>query len=186
MPDAFGLSYEDAYVVAGDGVRLTMERLRPGPTLGPAWTHAQRAEHAQLAWNAWRARCAPPVGPVLPPAPAQGLGALLSLTSAQVRLHAWMMWAPHLDEAARRARPTVIFFQENAGNMAFRWGAPRLGGARRRGCAPALSGPAPPFEWAPPGGARPLLRPQARQTVQRSWPDPSAPLGTPCLAGSTS
>lgn len=37
-----------------------------------------------------------------------------------VRLHAWLMWAPHLDEAARRARPTVIFFQENAGNMAFR------------------------------------------------------------------
>lgn len=58
------------------------------------------------------------------------------LLPCQVRLHAWLMWAPHLDEAARRARPTVIFFQENAGNMAFRSGgqAARLAAAAHLSC----------------------------------------------------
>lgn len=37
-----------------------------------------------------------------------------------LRLHAWIMFPPHWGEAERRSRPTVMFFQENAGNMAFR------------------------------------------------------------------
>ena len=44
------------------------------------------------------------------------------LTTADgVRLHAWLMWPEHWGAAERRSRPTVVFFQENAGNMAFRW-----------------------------------------------------------------
>jgi hypothetical protein len=39
-----------------------------------------------------------------------------------LRLHAWYMWPAHWDAAQRRAAPTVVFFQENAGNMAYRWG----------------------------------------------------------------
>lgn len=43
------------------------------------------------------------------------------LTTADgLRLHAWLMWPPHWGEERRRSAPTVIFFQENAGNMAFR------------------------------------------------------------------
>ncbi|PSC75999.1 alpha beta-hydrolase superfamily isoform B [Micractinium conductrix] len=43
------------------------------------------------------------------------------LTTADgLRLHAWMVWPPHWGEAERRSRPTVLFFQENAGNMAYR------------------------------------------------------------------
>ena len=43
------------------------------------------------------------------------------LTTADgVRLHAWLMWPAHWGPAERRSRPTVMFFQENAGNMAFR------------------------------------------------------------------
>lgn len=37
-----------------------------------------------------------------------------------LRLHAWLMWPAHWGPAQRRARPTLVFFQENAGNMAFR------------------------------------------------------------------
>ena len=47
------------------------------------------------------------------------------LTAADgVRLHAWLMWPPHWSEEQRRSRPTVMFFQENAGNMAFRCAHP--------------------------------------------------------------
>ncbi|KAL4859586.1 Alpha/beta hydrolase domain-containing protein WAV2 [Chlorella vulgaris] len=41
-------------------------------------------------------------------------------TSDGLRLHAWLMSAPELSEQQRRAAPTVIFCQENAGNMAWR------------------------------------------------------------------
>lgn len=41
-------------------------------------------------------------------------------TSDGLRLHAWLMWPPHWGPEERRRRPTVVFFQENAGNMAFR------------------------------------------------------------------
>lgn len=37
-----------------------------------------------------------------------------------LRLHAWMMWPRHWSAEERRRRPTVLFCQENAGNMAFR------------------------------------------------------------------
>ena len=46
------------------------------------------------------------------------------LTTADgVRLHGWLMWQPHsggLD--VRRSRPTVVYFNESVGNMAFRCG----------------------------------------------------------------
>lgn len=38
-----------------------------------------------------------------------------------LRLHAWMMWPRHWSAEERRRRPTVLFCQENAGNMAFRY-----------------------------------------------------------------
>jgi hypothetical protein len=41
-------------------------------------------------------------------------------TSDGLTLHAWLMSAPELSEQQRRAAPTVIFCQENAGNMAWR------------------------------------------------------------------
>ncbi|GAB4817768.1 hypothetical protein N2152v2_004814 [Parachlorella kessleri] len=45
----------------------------------------------------------------------------LWLTAADgTRLHAWYMWPKGWTPEQRRARPTVLFFQENAGNMAFR------------------------------------------------------------------
>lgn len=37
-----------------------------------------------------------------------------------VRLHAWFMWLKGLTPEQRRRRPTVVFFQENAGNMSYR------------------------------------------------------------------
>ena len=43
------------------------------------------------------------------------------LTTADgLRLHAWLMWPRHWGPDERQRRPTVLFFQENAGNMAFR------------------------------------------------------------------
>lgn len=43
------------------------------------------------------------------------------LTGADgVRLHAWFMWLQGLSAEERRQRPTVVFFQENAGNMSYR------------------------------------------------------------------
>ena len=37
-----------------------------------------------------------------------------------VKLHAWMMWPARWAAEQRRRRPVVVFFQENAGNMAYR------------------------------------------------------------------
>ena len=37
-----------------------------------------------------------------------------------VRLNAWLMWPRHWTAADRQHRPTLVFFQENAGNMAYR------------------------------------------------------------------
>ncbi|KAL3149046.1 hypothetical protein ABBQ32_001891 [Trebouxia sp. C0010 RCD-2024] len=36
------------------------------------------------------------------------------------KLHSWMMWPSGWSSQKRRSRPTVLFFQENAGNMSFR------------------------------------------------------------------
>ncbi|KAI7839221.1 hypothetical protein COHA_007034 [Chlorella ohadii] len=41
-------------------------------------------------------------------------------TKDGLRLHAWLMWPRHWSAEERRRRPTVLFCQENAGNMAFR------------------------------------------------------------------
>lgn len=37
-----------------------------------------------------------------------------------VRLNAWLMWPNHWTPADRKRRPVLIFFHENAGNMAYR------------------------------------------------------------------
>lgn len=37
-----------------------------------------------------------------------------------VRLNAWLMWPEHWAMTQRANRPVIVFFQENAGNMAFR------------------------------------------------------------------
>lgn len=36
------------------------------------------------------------------------------------KLHSWMMWPKGWSKQQRRSRPTVLFFQENAGNMSYR------------------------------------------------------------------
>ncbi|KAL0054970.1 hypothetical protein WJX82_005301 [Trebouxia sp. C0006] len=36
------------------------------------------------------------------------------------KLHSWMMWPKGWSKQKRHSRPTVLFFQENAGNMSFR------------------------------------------------------------------
>lgn len=55
------------------------------------------------------------------------------LTTADgLRLHAWLVWPPHWGPEERRRRPTVLFYQENAGNMAFR--RARVGHAVRMAC----------------------------------------------------
>lgn len=46
-------------------------------------------------------------------------------TKDGLRLHAWLMWPRHWSAEERRRRPTVLFCQENAGNMAFRWAVGR-------------------------------------------------------------
>lgn len=68
-----------------------------------------------------------------------------------LRLHAWLMWPRHWSAEERRRRPTVLFCQENAGNMAFRCTG-RGGGNKREasaGLTPLLSGRA----WAAGGVA---------------------------------
>ena len=42
-------------------------------------------------------------------------------TEDGVRLHAWFMWPMGVSAEERRRRPTLVFFQEHAGNMSYRW-----------------------------------------------------------------
>lgn len=43
------------------------------------------------------------------------------LTTADgVSIHAWLLWPPGWTAEERKNRPTIIFFQENAGNLQFR------------------------------------------------------------------
>lgn len=41
-------------------------------------------------------------------------------TPDNLQLHAWLVWPQHWTPERRRQRPVLVFFQENAGNMAWR------------------------------------------------------------------
>lgn len=68
-----------------------------------------------LRLHAWRMRFL--IRTSLPAPPR----VLAQTTRDGLRLHAWMMWPRHWSAEERRRRPTVLFCQENAGNMAFRY-----------------------------------------------------------------
>lgn len=58
--------------------------------------------------------------PYYPDAFSLGYEDVWLTTADGLRLHAWLMWPRHWGPEERQRHPTVIFFQENAGNMAFR------------------------------------------------------------------